>query len=443
MNVYQEEQLTQLLEARPIMPEMVADFFGSIKHHWRMQDKVAAYKFLREYADRIESEHPDVANSIRDGYKFSFENKVREGAKENLRQIVSIPHDTKIDPKFLNELSNEDFVTAFEALQEFLIACYSDIARAPFEWGYPCAHQKLTVVEYGEYRLRNMLSSLFAHSEFDRYTLSLSVDRKAFLKSVYKSSTKETELMLEGFTNMGLIVENFDSKSKTFNVSFPDNVDVLRILPLFFSPGECRRCWEDCSHMGRCYWNYPITRNTSFSYRFFEDRAMQTYETEFLIALDGMPENLREIHFWLYEEAKKYGFDFDRLEATAYGCILYRRGGWGGKNMPLVGVYDISGDRMEGNKVVASTTFKRIFETHPEEVAKLMERFPDAIGNRAYDCSLYCGKAAEKICKKGYQYQIDGVDYRSCGYKSFMFIEPTFEDVKMIVALWKLENRIK
>ena len=105
-----------------------------------------------------------------------------------------------------------------------------------------------------------------------------------------------------------------------------------------------------------------------------------------------MPEQLQEIHFWLYEEAKKYGFDFDPFMATSYNCISYNKGGWGGKQMPFVGMYGIYGVRLEENKIAAHTIFKRIFQTHPNEIKKLME--------------------------------------------------PTLDDVKLIFELWKLENAI-
>jgi len=444
MNAHQQNKLEKLLDSRPIIPEMVDDFFRSVRHNWRIQDRLEAYEALQEYTDRIEAEQPNVADSLRGGYKLSFETKARTGAKESLRQIVKIPPDTKIDPAYLRELNNDDFVAAFDTFQEFLIACYSDIARAPFEWGYPSSHKKLKSVDspdrYGDRRLRNILSNLFSCGEFDGYNLT--VNKKKFFKNVYLSSYRETTLMLEGLANMGLISENVESKSKSFSVYFPDNPNMLIIVPLFSSSGECRRCYENCSHMGKCYWNYPLTRNTSFSYRFFEDKTTQTHEAEFLIAMDSLPENLREIHFWLYEEAKKIGYDFNPFDATSNGCILYRKGWWGGKNLPLVGAYDISGSRLEGNKFAAITKYKRLFKAYPTEIAKLMEKFPDAIGNRAYDCPLYCNMEAENICKKAHLYKIDGVNYHSCGHKSFLFMEPTFDDIKLIVELWKLENRI-
>jgi len=444
MNTYQQDQLTRMLESRPIEPVMIDDFFKRNKHRWRIQDIKKAYAFLLEYANQIEKQEPDIADTLRAGYQLSFENKAREGVMESIRQIVKIPDDTKIDPKFLNGISNHDFVMAFATLQEFLLDCYHDIARAPFEWGYPASHKKFSTgpAFYGDSRLRRMISTLFSCGEFDGHVLT--VDKKAFLKNVYQSTSKETALMLEGFANMGLMVEGFDDKSESlFYISFPDNANVLAIFRLFFSDGECRKCADDCSHMGSCYWNYPVTKNTSFSYRFFEDRVTQTHEPEFLIVLDYMADNLREIHFWLYEEAKKCGFDFDHFDATAYGNMLYRKGGWGTKNMPLVGVYDIAGDRLEENKFMAHTTFKRIFKTHPEEIAKLMEKFPDAIGNHAYDCPSYCDKTAVATCKRVHQYKMGDVEYHSCGYQSFLFMEPTFDDVKLIIELWKLENRIK
>ena len=290
-------------------------------------------------------------------------------------------------------------------MQDFIVTCYSDIARAPFEWGYPTSHKKIQAID-GNWtcRLRHTLSQLFWQGEFDGPDLI--VNKAAFANKLYKSSAQETRLMLNGFTNMGLIVEDYENRhSKHFRVSFPDNSDMLKILTKFFTDTEsqkCSQCWDDCSHMGQCYWNYPITRNTMFSYRFFEDKSNQSHETEFLIVLDNAPEALRDIHFWLYEEAKKYGFDFDPYYATSYGNMLYRKGGWGSKNMPLIGIYDTTGERLQDCEYAAHVEFKR-------ETALAMRKSPNTV-------------------------KTDGL---------FSIVEPTLEDVKTIIELWKLGNKLQ
>lgn len=95
------------------------------------------------------------------------------------------------------------------------------------------------------------------------------------------------------------------------------------------------------------------------------------------------------------------------------------------------------------NGFAAHTVFMRVFITHPTEAAKLIERFPGTIGNTAYNCPDYCGTSPENICAKSCAYKIDGISYRSCGYKSFIFRNPTFDDVKLLVELWKLEHGVK
>jgi len=390
-------ELQFFLESHPTA-EMVDEFFINIQRKWRMQDRLKAFDLLLEYAGK---QSADVAATLHNGYNLHMENKASANALTQLAKIASIPYDTVIDPKYLNDLglANEDFVTACDTMLDFLCACYGDIARAPFEWGYPTSHKKIQSVDGGWHcRFRHMLSQLFWQGEFDGSDLL--VNKAAFINKQYKSSTKETLQMLDGITNMGLIVEDFDNRhSRHFRVSFPDNADMLKILTQFFTDTEsqkCRRCWDDCSHIGQCYWNYPITRNTVFSYRFFEDRRTQSHETEFLIVLDYAPEILREIHFWLYEEVKKYGFDFDPYYATSYGNMLYRKGGWGSKNFPLIGMYDSEGDRLQNCEYAAHAEFKK-------NAALVMERFPNAVNN-------------------------DGL---------FTFAEPTIEEAKEIIEMWK------
>ena len=435
-------EFANLVVSRPVVPEMVKDLFKSI-NYWKQQDRAEAYRLLLEYADFIETREPDTADALRDGYKLSLENIVCQNAKASRERIVIIPPDTKIAPEFLGGLTNDDFVTALDTFQNFLISCYSDIEIAPEQWGYPFSHQKIrggwSSIGYGDYRVRNFLSSFYTSGEFDGHILT--VNKKAFFKNVYESTKKEAIQTLDCFTNLGLIIEGVEDNSNIFVVSFPDNPNVLRIIPLFFVSGGCRRGCEGCSNKGvGCHGDDPVTRNHFFSHRFFEDPAAQTHEAEFLVVTDPMPEHLREIHFWLYDEAKKFGFDFDPYAGMAFGCVLYRRGGWGGKNMPFVGMFDNgAGD----NNFAAHAVLKRVFKSHPEEAAKLLERFPDAIANPDYDCPSYCGTIPKNICSNSCSYEIDGTSYRSCGYKSFIFLNPTFEDVKLIIELWKLEHKIK
>jgi len=219
---------------------------------------------------------------------------------------------------------------------------------------------------------------------------------------------------------------------------------VLQAMQAHFSDRPCRRCYGTCNHMGSCYWAYAaIVPVTVFSYRFIEDPAEQRHETEFLAFVSGMSEELREIQYYLYSEAMRYGYRFDPFKPVFSGGLLYEKGA---VDWPRVGYI---GDGWHGDDHTvfsfrSHVKFNKVFKTHPEKVAEFAKQRPDVFRSAGggSHCNQHCGNKLERPCPSHrVTYEFEGTTYHNCG--GFRIHEPTLEDVKSIVELYVLENKLE
>jgi len=194
--------------------------------------------------------------------------------------------------------------------------------------------------------------------------------------------------------------------------------------------------------MGLCYWNYAvITPVTVFSYRFIEDPSEQRHETEFLVFVSGMSDELREIQYYLYSEAKRYGYIFDPFKPVLSGGLLYEKAAI---DWPRVGYI---GDGWHGDdyrvfSFRSHIKFNKVFKTHPEMIMEFVRKRPDAFVDPEHLCNQHCGNTLDRPCvSHRVTYEIDGVTYHNCG--GIRVQEPSLEDVKSIVELYVLENKLK
>jgi len=362
--------------------------------------------------------------------------------KASRERIAPVPADLKVNPQHLGELTHEQFLKSFSELQEFVINCYKDIEQDPIAWGYPNSYRQKSGnggISIGphENRLMNFLFAIVKSSidEVDGDTLT--IDYKNF------SGRKNTkpDIMFKKFADKGLAVENFGKKSAHFTAQFPANPHVLKVLCAYFTDRPCRRCYGACSHMGSCYWYNAISPKTVFSYRFIEDPAEQRHETEFLAFVSGMPDELREIQYYLYSESKRYGYRFDPFKPVWSGGLLYEKRA---VEWPRVGYI---GDGWHGDdyrmfSFRAHVKFNKVFKTHPEKIAEFTKQRPDAFIDPDHMCNQHCGNTLNRSCHAHrVSYEIDGATYHNCG--GIRIHKPTLDDVKMIVELYVLENGLK
>jgi len=266
------------------------------------------------------------------------------------------------------------------------------------------------------------------------------VDGAAFFKSNSIKRHKKIELMIKGFEAMGLLFEGFSKKADSFRVQCPDNKEVMAVLNVYASLIDTStNDWQ---------WYYL----NELSYRFIE--APGKYPALWNYQMDYATDKLREVQEWLFDEAAKYGFT---VAGFNKGCISYKKGS---KEFLLVR----NGHRPEGTnhfenhgtQIGTKVSFIHAFERDPEGMRQLCDRFPDVF--RLNDPGQCCNDKSPsdnphqfidhsedsgKRCAFVMKFKFNGVSYKRCGLGNFFFADITIDDVKAILKMFLVENKIK
>ena len=392
-------------------------------------------KFLHDYAAFIKKENPaqlPLASFIGHYYNKGFIARAKAAAECYRKRILPLPPEIEINPEYLRGMDNADFVDAFRELHAFVIRCYEDIERDPFAWGYP--DYETTDGYYN--RVMDVLFALGLYGVHDDG--GITVDGTAFFASNSIKRHKKIELMIKGFEEMGLSFEGFSKKAQSFRVECPDNKEVMAVLSIYTSLIDTtKNDWQ---------WHYL----NSLSHRFIE--APGKYPALWQYQMDYATDELREVQMWLFDEAAKYGFT---VAGFNKGCISYKKGS---KEFLLVR----NGHRPEGTnhfeddgtQIGTKVSFIHAFERNPEGMRVLCDRFPDVF--RLDDPGRCCGDKSDmphqftdhseddgKRCAFVMKFKFNGVSYKRCGLGSFFFTDITLDDVKAILEMFLVENKIK
>ena len=427
------DKLLEMIKTKLPTTEEIGVFVEEIARHGLYGDGKGSgngaakevYKFLEEYV-RFCGNSSSFAAVYHEHLRQAFEEPAREAISCLKKSIVFIPDDTIIDPYFLGEMNNEEFVKAFKLLQEFVYAVYEEIERtSPFEWGWKGASE---IGGYDIYhnRVLGVLLALVEHGYVEDDVLI--VDKDKFWDMRDK---KQVIPIVKGLLDMGLSIEGFDDKATdTFTVSHLDTPQILTVLKAYTKERrrECCRCHkhdvypcqENCNQM-------KVGDHREFgilSHRFVQKHSSDIHDTEVLMMAiaDSAPPELAEILRYLHEEATRHGFRIMPWTVAHGGCINHCQftDNWGAKMWMRVGSGTYWGDffyKMQtGNWAVkpympSKPLFKSIFKKYPEKANELLERFPDS------------------FVKNGEEYHFD-------------FQNPTLVDVKFLLELYKLENNI-
>jgi len=397
----------------------IKEFFQS--KSWSLVEFGKTHYCMEEYITFImkECKEPEarvLANAINDFMQASYEQTARDYVKERQNNILLIPDDVKINPACRGELTDEEFTTAFRELQRLIINIYDDIYNAPFDWGYPDFY-----ITGGYYnRVKDILFALFLYGECNNGILS--VDGKMFFINTSVKRHKKIEKMIEGFTQKGFVFCGYDKKAVKFIVSYPENPHVIIVLNAYLK----------CAAIMPGNWLIGIFKD-SLCYRLIE--APQKYEAVFLAKMDMSSEAIRQIQYYLYNEAAKYGYKIDVHEPIQQGCILYKKGN---KSFLLVGETNVSGIPIERGMVSAKVTFRKAFNLAPKKFEALAKKFPTVLKSNCRGCTSFDKNCQWRIC-----YEINGKTNYNCTYTSFVFRNLKLDDVKDILELFIIENKIR
>jgi len=348
-----------------------------------------SYMFLGDYATFCEGDDDEFAETIRNVCNDIYAHAARRAMDILRSHVVPIPQDTKINPTLLNGLTNEEFVDAFRTLQEIVLAIYDEIEKVPAEWGWHHSAALWAGGNGGHHnRVMKILGLLVGSGQPDGNTEI--IDKKHF--GLFDFTKKENgRTMLPGLRNVGFELEGLeDKKSKSFSFSCPDTPNVVPVLRGFMQN------W------------FQI-----FSYRVVEDPAEQKYWAGFLAITDKMPEDLREIHYWVYDEGAKYGqtlLTHNTYDFICYDHVWYEKPGkTGAEHYPAAKHFLVYGVEKANVRTQFTSVF---FKRFTEKAEKMKKRFPAAFSI-----------PVEK--------------------NTYTFENVTLKDVQFLFDMYKLENKLK
>lgn len=405
-------QLFEQFGDTPPEPTAIGGFVGVyVKAH--NHDLVGAkkkYQFLEDFADfcsiQDDSKQQLYADAIRTHIRDHFDGLARRTMAAYKRAIVPIPTDTKIDPQYLNGLTNDQFVAAFAAWQEIMNTIYEAIAQgSPFEWGWP-GWRGMALGDNYNFRVIMMLNAMVQSGWLDGDTLT--VDKKRFFARDVCKPKEKALLLLKGFEDYGFFIEGLhDKKMETFNVSCYDHAHVMPVIQGYFSrpddPG------------------YPSRHMYTFSYRFVEEPPER--DATFLARGDVMEPSWRELNYWLYDDAMKHGAWTTAYHAEFPNSIVYAKKSNSSQRLLVM---------VERNFMMCR--LKKVFEKHPEKISALDTRFPGIFKEKWN----FCGH-----CKPDCKFILSYGDGHCCGFSDFRFENATLSDAQFIFGLFKLEHHIK
>ena len=368
--------------------------------------------FIADYAEFAKSEEansfPETANNY---FRRLHEINAAEFADTRIKSILPAPKNFKVNPKHLTNLTNDEFVAAFTDLQQTIIAIMQDIKKSPHEWG----------------NFNGIVHIIFAFvMDGTHHDGTITVNaKKFFARNIVKRFNKYDTLtkLVNGLKNLGFHIEGYHKKAEEFTVTHLDNPAAITALYAFVSEVDStKQDWE---------WGEPLK---GFTYRLVEDPAAQKYESLYHAFMDCESPKLQEIRTWWRAEAEKYGFSYT-------GWMNFTKGSK--KFLPLG----------EENGIIGTkASFIKAWETHPEKMQKLADRFPKVFNLDKPDMCCKTdsphqfadsSEASGKRCAFRMKFTYNGETYRRCGLENFKFHDLNLDDVKAILEMYLIENKIK
>jgi len=384
--------------------------------------------FLNDYVKYARKENTaqlPLADTIEHYYEKGYESAAKHAVQKRRGNILPPPDTFKVNPTFLGGLDNDTFVTAFKELQGFVIRCYNDIENTPFTWGYPD-------YETTDGYYNRVMDILFAVGLCGTYENgSIIVDGAKFFAHKLIKRHKKVEQTITGFEQMGLRFEGYGKRAASFRVYYPDNPPVAMLL--------CAYVRNINTSLADWAWGDALK---SLSYRYVQDPSEQPFHHIFHAEMDYASDTLREIQEWLYHEAEKYGFSIDPKSPNN---ISFKKG-----SKQFLSVKE------ENGKITTKASFIHAFEREPDKMQVFCDRFPHVF--RLDDPGLCCNdknpginqhtfadksETDGKRCAFRMKFTFNGTTYKRCGLANFIFPDLTFDDVKAILLMYLIENKIK
>lgn len=262
----------------------------------------------------------------------------------------------------------------------------------------------------------------------------ITVDNGEFQRMMRKHN--KLNAIVELLTSLGFFIENFNTKTDFFTISYKNNPNLISML---YKDSEVRKNMNE--------WDgYLQDAAMYFSYRWVEAIASQKYEKRFLFAMDHSSEELRELQYWLYDKAKEYGYHIPEGKISGpYSSVYYQKGS---KDFLRLCEDENAIKSHLGCAIFCKIILKKIFNSCPDIVLKVSKHFPDAFKDETFGCQPSCGNRNGKpleefVCNCHINYEFNGVKRTNCSHSSFYFRNPKLDDMPLLLELFVLENNIK
>jgi len=279
-------------------------------HRWMDEHACKFFAQLLEYfeLDPADGQTHAFINELRRHNAQYWQQKASRIVANLPEMMTFIPDDAVIDQRWLDaaDLSNQEFVNAFAALQGVLVGAYLDIEFDAFAWGFP---GKQTTEKNLQCRVSDVLVTLGCAA--NRHGSELEVLNEYF-KGMTKNRRQIPALMTQ-LQSLGFEFENYSPRmalTERFKVRFPDNPHVINVLKAYcvrYEAAMCK-CCPNCGEMrktGGC----PIQvmqRHALFSHRYLE--ASLQYNDNFQVEFDAFDDETGKIAVWLHDNAEQYGY---------------------------------------------------------------------------------------------------------------------------------------
>jgi len=313
-------------------------------------------------------------------------------------------------------LDNETYKNAFRQMQEMAHHVYNDMTTNFAEYGIKAETDK-----DGHFNLvsgfGDVLYQIALQGELSNNVLAANIKNIKSKVKKHKFNLIINRLQDNGFE----ITKNGD----TLEVSYPDMPPVIAVLKSYALVLADFYATSKPSYM---FYMTDLYNFINFQYRFVEDETTRPYpEPVFMTEIDLLAESGKQAMYWLYEQATRHGFTLAEGVNTK---LEFKKG-----SKPFLLL------QAEGDKIHSRIILRKVLDKHMDMIYSLPKYLQESFTNET--CTFCSGnKPTDGKCTMRISYNWNGVPMQGCAYHSFKFNDIAYEDLPLILELYKIENAI-
>ena len=355
-------------------------------------------------------------------YTYSCQKK----AEEKRDNIIYIPENTVIKKDCLIGIENEVFVRCFKNLQEIAYSVYNDMINNFADYGI-----KAETGKDGHFNLvgcfGDVLYQMSLLGELKNGAFAINIEKFKAGAKKHKYNLIINKLRDNGFEITNHNGKTFDKDAEFFEVSYPDMPEVVNTLK-----GYALIIAKYLADVKPSYVFYmtDFYNFINFQYRFAEDETTRKYsEPVFMTKTDLYSDNGKKTLYWLHDEADRYGYKMNSGFCTV---LDFRKG-----NKLFLCL-----NEDENKKINSRIILRKTVQKHVDMIYDLPEYLQKEF--KVSTCS-FCGgsKPKDGSCDMRICYDWHNESIIGCAYHSFKFKDIQYEDLPLLLDLWKTEFNVK